>query len=224
MKTTDQTEESNLEELLTIVSWKDEMPDDAKKAFREFCQHFDDDLLRKCEIICDKWNYSPTVALEIRDCTFSRVWKYANSFDLKKIRAATVEEGIKFWLYRIASSQLANYHQKSTCHEPEKQELDVITSIPEMVDFAAGENMETRRSLRKRLEVLEPVLNGLNEKKRIIYLTYKTYEHLGGKYPPRSATKKLREHLNLAQASIRKYYGEACEYVEQYLNNIHGKK
>lgn len=224
MKTTDQTEESNLEELLTIISWKNEMLDDAKNAFREFCQYFDEDLLKKCEIICSNWNYSPTVALEIRDCTFSRVWKYANSFDLKKVRATTVEEGIKLWLYRIAASQLANYHQKNTCHEPEKEELDVITSIPEMVDFVARENTETRGSLRKRLEVLEPVLNGLNEKKRIIYLTYKTYEHFGGKYPPRSATKKLRERLNLAQASIRKYYGEACEYVEQYLNNIHGKK
>lgn len=214
--------ETSSEDLLSIISWKDEMIDDAKEALQEFSYRFDGDLLRKCEIICDNWNYSKTTALEIRDCTFSRVWKYAGSFDPKKVRASSMEEGIKLWLFSIASSQLANYHASGTCFEPNKQDLDIISSIDEMADFISEGDIEKKRTLKNQLEVLTPVLAGLNEKKRIIYLTYKTYDHLGI-YPPRSALKNLRNKLNLAQASLRKYYGEACEYVEQYLNNLNGK-
>lgn len=214
--------ETPSDELLTIISWKEEMLEDAKNAFEQFCYRFDDDLLRKCEVICAKWKYSKTVALEIRDCTFSRVWKYASSFDIEKINTKSIDVGIKFWLYKIANSQLANYHKKNTCHEPEKENLEIIFTINDMVEYTLGDaDIESKRELKKELEVLSKILDGLNEKKRAIYLTYKTYEHLGI-YNFKSAKKKLQEKFNLSQASVRKYNNEARAYVNQYLNNING--
>lgn len=213
--------ETSSEDLLSIISWKDEMLEDAKKAFEEFCFRFDEDLLKKCEIICKNWNYSKTVALEIRDCTFSRVWKYASSFKPEKVKAKTIDQGIKLWIYKISSSQLANYHDRNTCHEPEKEDLEIISTIDEMLEYTIGEDIETKRQLKKELEILDKILNGLNKKKKIIYLTYKTYEHLGI-YNFKSAKKKLRDELNLSQASVRKYNNESRAYVEQYLRNING--
>ncbi len=214
-------ENSSLD-LLSIIGWKDEMPDDAKTAFQEFCNRFDDDLLKKCEIICNRWKYTTTVALEIRDCTFSRVWKYASSFNPEKVKSKNLENGIKCWLFKIANTQLANYHELARCHELEKEDLEIITSIEEMAEYTSKGDKQIKLKLRRQLVQLDQIISGLPEKKRIIYLTYKTYEYLGI-YNFKSAKEKLRKKLTLSQASVRKYNNDAKEYVKTYLENINEK-
>ena len=55
----------------------------------------------------------------------------------------------------------------------------------------------------------------LDEKHRIIYLTYKAYQTRGKKLP-RTLLDKLRKRLGVTQTTIRVYKKEACELLKDF--------
>jgi hypothetical protein len=206
-------------ELLEYISMKDdsEYKEYAEKAFVLFCSRFSEELQRKTEIICKNWRYDSTVALTIVNCTFARAFKYP-SFKKEKAKVKDINKAILLWLFSIAKTQLVNFHYNNTCYKPTQEEdLSIIYSVDEMINYRCGDCVERKRDLRIALEKLESLLSGFNEKKRIIYLTYKTYERIG-KYPPRSIVKQLRIKLDLSQASLRKYKGEVDKYIKENLS------
>ena len=69
----------------------------------------------------------------------------------------------------------------------------------------------TDLSLEKKLECiafLNKKISALDEKHRIVYLTYKAYQ-TSGKKLPRKLLDKLRKRLGLTQSTIRVYKNEA---------------
>lgn len=206
------------ESLLEYIGWKDDYSEEAKQAFREFCYRFEGEILRRAEIACDKWKYNEVVALEIAKCTLSRVWRYP-TYDHLKSKAKSVDAGIKLWLGKIIFTQLANYHNSGSCFKPdEATDLTLIYSVEELVDgMAEGEAAEI---LLDQISFLDEALSSLSRKHKIIYLTYQLYENTqNGKNIPRSVTEKLREELELTQASIRKYKEDAKKEVVNYLKS-----
>jgi len=69
------------------------------------------------------------------------------------------------------------------------------------------------------------MLDRLSPKHRIIYLTYKHYEHItnDGYKLPRKLLKELRTELDLTQNSVRVYKNEAFNDVETYLKTYGSK-
>lgn len=65
------------------------------------------------------------------------------------------------------------------------------------------------------LQMLSNKISKLDEKHRIIYLTYKAY-YVSKKKLPRSVLTKLRKRLGLTQTTVRVYKREACELVNDY--------
>lgn len=59
---------------------------------------------------------------------------------------------------------------------------------------------------------LERKIFGLDEKHKIIYLTYKAYQTRGKKLP-RTLLEKLRKRLGVSHETIRVYKKEACEAI-----------
>jgi hypothetical protein len=203
-------------DLLTYIGWKEEYPKEAGIAFRVFCLRYDQDVLKTAEIICSKWGLTETVALDIVNCTFARVWKYP-TYDHEKSKTKNIDNGIKRWLSRIVFTQLANYTNNGTCHEPDiETDLSLIHDLDEFAEKSTNDEI-TRTELRKQLSVLDEVINRLGEKHRIIYLTYKLYTHAGNNIP-RSVSKKLQEELDLVPGSIRKYKEQANKQIEKFLN------
>jgi DNA-directed RNA polymerase specialized sigma24 family protein len=208
-------------DLLEYISWKEEYLEEAKAAFNEFCIRYDQAVIKAAEIYCNNWNLTETVALDIVKCTFAKVWKYP-TYNHKKSKSKDIDTGIKRWLNRIAFTQLANYTNKGTCHEPEKEtDLSLVYTLDELVDKTSEDKM-TRKELRKQLEVLDDVIAQLGDKHRIIYLTYKLYAPFG-KNIPRNVSKKLQDELELVPGSIRKYKEQAIKQVENFLNKNNGK-
>ena len=209
-------------ELLEYISWKNDFPNEAEKAFIEFCSRFDKIMIRKAEVYSSRYNYSEIIALEIAHCTFNRVWRYAKSFNLKKINSNTHEKGIIKWLTRILYTQLVILKDKNSCIEPnEDEDLSIIENLDDLTDFTSSENLEAKRELRMRLEILEGAFKGISLKHKIIYLTYKAYKQQG-KNIPRSVSKKLREQLDLTQNSVRVYKNEAYSHVDNYIKQLNG--
>ncbi|MDN3643616.1 RNA polymerase subunit sigma [Lutimonas halocynthiae] len=217
----EELQKATSDDLIEYIAWKDEYPEEAKRAFEEFMLRFEQDVLKNSEIICCNWGYNEIIALDISKCVFNKVWKYP-TYDHKKSKASNVEKGIKLWLYRIIFTQLVNYKSKGTCYEPDKDtDLSLIYSVQELIDISSPSE-DGRRMLRKRLEVVEKALSQLTEKHRIIYLNYKLYVQENNKNIPRAISKKLQVELELTTGSIRKYKQEANKAIESYLNRING--
>lgn len=210
-------------ELIEFISWKEEYPREAEQAFAVFCGRYEKDLLQKAEIYCSKFGYSEVDALLVANCAFARVWKYP-SFDEKKAKSKNTDTAILMWLYPILYTQIVLLGKKNTCAEPSKEEdLSVISNVDELINFSVGNDLEKKKELKVRLEVIESALLGLSDKHRVIYLTYKAYEEVG-KNIPRTVSKKLQEQLELTQNSIRVYKMDANQHVSLYLARINGNR
>lgn len=210
-------------ELIQLISWKNDYSMEAESAFIFFCSRYENDLLQKAEIYCSKFNYSEVEALLVVQCTFARVWKYP-TFDLEKAKSKNIDKAILMWMYPIMYTQIILLGEKNTCSEPEPEdELNLIYSIDELIEFYVGDEMEKKKELKLNLEVIEHALLGLSLKHKIIFLTYKAYES-SGKNIPRSVGKKLRDKLELTQNSIGVYKMDAKLHIANYLKQINGCK
>lgn len=208
-------------DLFEYISWKTDYPDEAAKAFKEFTFRFERDVIRMSEVACSKWGYDETVAFDISNCVFQRVWKYP-SYKQEKSKSEDIGKGVKLWLHRIVYTQLANYKNKGFCYEADNEtDLTLIESIEELVE-EFDVSIEKRRLILKRMKVVDEALSHLTHKHKIIYLTYKLYCPDGKAYIPRAVSKKLQGELGLAQGSIRKYKEEANKIVATYLDRING--
>lgn len=218
----DEIKNSTSIELIEYIALKDDFPKEAKEAFEVFCYRFGQELKQKAEIICANWNYNEVVALDIINCTFNKVWKYA-SFDTTKARVSDVESAILRWLFSIAQSQLVVYHNTRKCFElPSEEELNIVISVDELAD-RFGTSTEKKKELRKVLEFINSALSTLSEKHKIIFLTYKAYEKDGKRTVPHAVAAKLRENLGLVQSTVKVYKNQAYELVENYIQQNHGK-
>lgn len=208
-------------DLIEFISWKDEYPREAEQAFVTFCNRYEKDLIQKAEIYCSKFGYNEVDALLVANCTFARVWKYP-TFDIKKSKAKSIDNAIILWMTRIMYTQIILLGKKNTCAEPiQEEDLSIIYDVDELIQFRIGDDLEKKKELKAKLDVINSAMSALSEKHRIIYLTYKAYEE-SGKNIPRSVSKKLQEQLDLTQNSIRVYKMEANQHISNYLAQING--
>ena len=210
-------------ELLEYISFKSEYPEEAEHAFIEFCRRFEKAVIQKAEIYSSKFGYSEVVALEIAHCAFARVWKYP-SFNLKKTKSKDVSKAILLWLYPIMYTQLVKYGEQNTCADPTiDEDLSIITDLEGLVNIKSeSDDIEHKKMLKIKLEILNSAFVGLSEKQKIIYLTYKAYE-VPGKNIPRSITKKMQDTLELTQGTIRLYKRDANLHVDNYIKQRNGR-
>jgi len=207
------------DELIEYISFKEEFAEEAEQAFIIFRDRYQRDILRKAEIYCNKFGYSEVVALEIATCAFARVWKY-HSFDVKKAKSKNIDKAILLWLYPIVYNEMIKYGKKNSCSEVDDEDLPLIYNIDSLVSMTiAEEDIKRRKDLKLRLEIIERAMEGLSEKHKIIYLTYKAYETSGAQIP-RGVIKKLQEQLELTQSSIRGYKKHTIEKISNYLKYL----
>ena len=222
MEAIEEIKQANSLDLLEYISWKEEDLEVAKTAFDEFCIRYDQAVLKKAEIYCMKWNLSSTVALDITKCTLSRVWKHT-TYDHNKSKTTNIDNGIKRWLSTIIFTQLANYTNKGTCFEPDKEtDLSLIYNLDDYVENSTLDTL-SKKALRQQLGGIEDVLNNLSKKQRVIYLTYMLYAPDENKNIPRGVSKKLQDELDLRPGSIRKYKFDAIKIVQNFLNPSNGR-
>ena len=204
------------ETLIECIKWRDQEGylEIAQNAFRAFFFRFNQDIIKKCRIISKNWGYDKHVGDLIAERTFDRFYKY-NGYDHSKSNAKDVDTGVTFYLYRIAQHLLADYRLQESGENinPFSGNEEIVREFP---------NLEKRKDLRGKYEIIEKALERLSAKHRIIYLTYKAHEKDGYNLP-RKLLQSLRDELDLTQASIRVYKKEAFDKVDEYLK-IYGAK
>ncbi len=204
------------EDLIEYIRWK-KKPEDVKvaeDAFRAFCFRFQKDITHKCRVIATNWGYDKHVGDIVAERTFARYWKYGN-FDKAKANATDINTGVKLYLYKIAKRELSNYKKEQSAElNPYTGDEEIVTEFPsiDISKIPIGKRAELKRIQ----EIIEKALARLTPKHKIIYLTYKAHQY-DGHTLPRGLLKKLRDELDLVQASIQVYKKEAYDTVDEYL-------
>jgi len=100
-----------------------------------------------------------------------------------------------------------DYSRKGVCaHITKEEDLSVIENASDFIDYHISDYDPLRKL--ELVQALENKLSILDEKHRIIYLTYKAY-HICGKKLPRKVLGKLRKRLGITLVTVRVYKKEA---------------
>ena len=195
-------------QLLKAIAQKNEDLNAAQDAFTLFTGYFENKIMLSVEKIAKHLGYNENIAFEAIQCAFAKVWYYP-SFNMNKARFKDPERAIIAWLTQIAVSQMHQYTKKGECKQiKDEEDLSVIEKPEELISLGFANISEEQKMML--ILALNRKLSVLDEKHRIIYLTYKAYQ-TQGKRLPRTVLEKLRKRLGLVQATIRVYKKEACE-------------
>ena len=188
-----------------------------QNAFLAFYFRFQDQVLKKCEIICKNYGYDKEVAILIAQETFTRFLRYPN-YRHEKSRCNDIEKGVLLYLFRISEHALFNYYYKinGINVSPYDGTEEIIYDYPDVGENSGFNSKEAFNHF----QIVKEALDTLSPKHKIIYLTYKQFETTGHTLP-RELLCKLRDKLDLKQATVRSYKNEAYNKVNEYLR-IHG--
>lgn len=197
--------------LIRIIANRNIDEEAARKAFYLFVSYFEIKIKKRVEILALKYGYNENVAFEAIRCAFNKVWLYP-TFDMGKSSCTNEENAIIIWLVKIAFSQMCQFTRTGECARiSEEEDLSVIENTEDFVDSFQVAELDPLEKMQL-IEIMEKKLSLLDEKHRIIYLTYKAYQRSGKKLP-RKLLEKLRKRLGLSQSAIRVYKKQACEAI-----------
>lgn len=203
-------------ELIEYISWKGqgdaETEEAGKRAFGIFYGRFSKDLSQKCEILCSRYRYDSSVALELLEKTFSKFINL-NKFNIAKCKTKDVDLCVKLYLFQIAKFSLIDiYRERTGLRGYDKyNHYGLVHEIEEMDAFQNG--IPSIGKLRDAYELLTHALSGLSEKQKLIYLTYKNAGKLKGEQS-KHLLSLLSEATGLSKGTIRSYDNRAKEIVE----------
>jgi len=196
--------------LISIMADKSRSEMEIDAAFQTFCAKYELRLNRLMEVQCAKLGYSADIAFKAVECAFARVRRYP-TFDKMKTKTKNIDNAIIVWLNRIAYTQVLKFKNGKECAEVNADEdLAVINDATGFYEVISQKKYISDEEKEKKILLLNAKLAGMEEKHRIVLLTYLAYESQGKKLP-RALTLKLRTQLNLEQSSIRVYKKEALE-------------
>lgn len=197
--------------LIRIIANRNIDEEAARKAFYLFASYFEIKIKKRVEILALKYGYNENVAFEAIRCAFNKVWLYP-TFDMGKSSCTNEENAIIIWLVKIAFSQMCQFTRTGKCARiSEEEDLSVIENTEDFVDSFQVAGLDPLEKMQL-IEIMEKKLSLLDEKHRIIYLTYKAYQRSGKKLP-RKLLEMLRKRLGLSQSAIRVYKKQACEAI-----------
>lgn len=199
--------------LISIMADKSRSKMEIDSAHQTFCAKYEVRLNRLVEYQCAKFGYSAEIAFKAVECTFARIRRYP-TFDMMKAKTKNVDNAIIIWLCKIAYTQVLKFKNRRECAEVnEDEDLAVVNDASGFYEVESRRKYISDEEKENKIQWLNAKLANMEEKHRIVLLTYLAYEAQGKKLP-RSLTLKLRTQLNLEQSSIRVYKKEALEALK----------
>lgn len=196
--------------LISIMADKSHSEMEIDAAFQMFCAKYESRLNQLVEVQCAKLGYSAEIAFKAVECTFARVRRYP-TFNMMKTKIKNIDNAIVVWLNRIAYTQVLKFKNGKECAEVNADEdLSVVNDATGFYEVVSQRQYMSEEEKERKIQFLNEELAGMEEKHRIVLMTYLAYESQGKKLP-RALTLKLRTQLNLEQSSIRVYKKEALE-------------
>jgi len=220
--TTNTYKKYDAEELLVVLSMKDDDPEEAKIAFFELVERFKEELLRYCVTMCNTESssnksqviFDPEDAKDIVWNAFHRLKDNPYKFDLTKSNTDDIEKAVEAYLKGIVKTE---FKKKYFWVEKVKIEYDYEIDISE-----EGVLMPSRKVLSMMTAEIEQALSGLTMKEREVFLAYAEFCP-NDEYLPREICTLLREKLDLGESTLRVYRKRAKKKITDRFNILNGK-
>jgi hypothetical protein len=209
-------------QLINLIQRRKEpsFENNAQAAFQVFTFRYSQQLTQKNEIICKNWGYSDVDAIEVTQRTFKQFWKYPN-FNVTKTNTANVDNAVIIYLFGISRNVLSDY-----INELNGIKVSPYNGNEKIIwDFPVNQSTDGLEMIDGQMThfgVIKKAIGTLSEKHKVIFLTYKAYEHDGNKLP-RELLAKIRKELDISQTTVRTYKFETYKKVNEYLE-IYGLK
>lgn len=198
--------------LMTVAMNKAKNSEEARNAFIKFCSCYEERATQMALVYCSKWKKPESVAYQIVQCAFQKIWQYP-TFDKSKSKCKNTDRAILNWIFWIMVHEQTLLSQSGDCSHPDAEDLPLITNPSEFIgEYFKDEYLSDEDFKRMKAE-LEKRLTQLKEKEITIYLTYKIYERPGRKVP-RNVLNKLRTRYNITQDGIRQCLWRTKEQIE----------
>lgn len=191
-------------------------------AFNEFYQRYKGFVLKVCLQSCHGFIEGDSLARDVFQNTFLKVYHKAYSFKSKEPDKTNISGDVKAWLSRIARNELINFLRKN----PDEKFLDGRKRI-DIVDFNQPVASEEDRAISSdisepeptmQMETLKAGLALLTGAEREVLMTYMTwYDPTSPKrHLPEEILKRLSGLLKVKAATIRQIKFRALKKLRAF--------
>ena len=143
--------------------------EEARNAFVKFCSCYEERAAQMALVHCSKWKKPESVAYQIVQCAFQKIWQYP-TFDKSKSKCKDTDRAILNWIFWIMVHELTLLSQSGDCSHPEAEDLPLITNPSEFIGEFFNDEYVSNESFERMKVELENRLSKLNEKEITIYL------------------------------------------------------
>lgn len=205
------------EDLLLILQFREDSPDDAQAAGEQLYRRFNERLLAACikklEFNGNDVNDAPDIVFN----TWQRLFLKPEKYDQKKAsRGISVKERVFRYIRGILQREYANWFNGRTI--PQEEDYHIIYDLEDESKFT-NERLKALRQLEFEGHVR---LSGLSKAERAIFLTYLEYRPEGGKIP-RGVREMLANEFGLyGDDSVITYFHRARRKVQEKMGNSNG--
>ena len=207
----------NEEDLMVILQFKDDSPEDAQAAALVLYTQFNDRLIAACIRKLQFHNSDIGHAADIVFNTWWRVKDQPQNYDSKKARGKTPKEKVYRFIRGIMIHEYANWFNGRSIPNHE-EEYQIIYDLEDESKYTN----ERLRALREIEVESGRAITGLSDAEKAIFFTYLEYRPEGKKIP-RAVRRMLAEKFGLyGKDSIITYYGRAKRKIQNYYKALNG--
>lgn len=207
------------EDLLVIISLKEDSPGEALLAFNEFHRRFKEFVWKQ------SWKISGNspcpaedLAKAIMNNTFMIVYDKAGSYDSRKSNAANANNGIELWLSGIMKNEYKRLIDTHFNEEEASERQDYMRVILKEEEPLQDSEEDTNDNPSIEKICLEKGLAQLNDRERDVLLTYFRFKQ-GNKQLPREQIRHLADLYRTTSENLRKIKERAFKHLEAFVSN-----
>jgi len=221
------------DELLEMISWKDQDLSSAHQAFDEFYRRFKDRTAAAIIHLCRNYTNNQKLAMDVLNNTFFNVYLYAGSFKTDgETDAVVIRKKIYGWLIRISKTELlamnSDKRKKTDLRQLYPKESDQQADLDIYADAGLAEPRASPTRDTYETEMVRKAINQIpKERDRQIFdmywLTYTPNPGGKAKKMPDGTTAMLAKKYNTTPQNVRKIisrtFAQVKEFLEENLKN-----
>jgi hypothetical protein len=208
----------NEEDLLVILQFKEESPDDSKAAAFVLYNKYNDRLISACR---QRLSYNKKDVNHDSEIVFNTWWRLQHNpftYDSTRASGKTSNEKVYRYIRGIMNHEYSNWFNGRQL--PEQDEFHIVYDLEDESKYS-NERLKALRDIE--LESGRP-LNGLNEAEKAIFFTYLEFRPEGRKIPSEVKSMLSKKFGLSGEDSVITYYHRAKRKIQKYFDCINGKK
>ncbi|RDV13329.1 sigma-70 family RNA polymerase sigma factor [Pontibacter diazotrophicus] len=191
----------SIQDILLVISYKDQYPDEYQYAFIEFHQRYMEFIYKACIQACKFFSNPSEFALDLSGNVFLVACERAVEFEPREGYDEEIE--LKAWLLKIMGEQLKSF----TAHNPERKAFFSVDRLPTEPESEA-DTLEENDVLQEddypiSRESVRDAMESLKTRDKDIVMAYLTHVHRKNAHLPDEIMQGLCSKYNTTSFNVR---------------------